>query len=951
MQQFQSLKRLLLFYVLTLLIMLALYYAMLFLTLKNQSQNYTEFVFDTLKYEVNANEVPIETEIKDILTKPFFQDISYQLILMMPSGQTYFYHHTQPLEQKFTNITFPTFTSPSTTADSSFQINNDTLTGNIKLESGHQIYVVLRHQPLNINWLSYRFWLPLMTVVMLFTIALLYILKRRSNWVQLVQYTEELTTTSKEAYVPSPFVKEKATSEFLRLGHALSRISYQLHNHHRRIKTLSQRLEHLVNQAPLPMLMVTRQGQISFFNQRFEQVFTTAFQRDANYSLADFVTGSDKATQQQLQKLSTQRITRMLLVYGLEDKQAYQLHISPWFAAHGQVHGFTVTLNNVDKLIKQTDNLHLQNQQLQLQIKEFNKLRSIIGHELRTPLNAIIGTLELIEVDQYSSRQQEVISMLTQSSQSMLAMLNDMLDMAKIKAGKADIVIEPTDIFKLGQHASDLMIGSARRQGISMLYFFMPECPRYIDTDSNRLRQILLNLLDNAIKFTPSGYVVLIVEPVTYKQMLSISSIQSNEYLTRIIEQQKLATDNRLANTAIDAEKSHQWIRFSIKDTGIGITDTEQQNLFSYFNQANRQISQKFGGTGLGLAISNSFAHLLGGFIQLESEFGKGSNFTLYLPCRVPTYQPIYHFKSSLTHIQLIAVIHQEICATFIERVCAHLSLPVLIYSNLNTKAAQALYAQLEQNAEALTPVLLLDYEYYEANTTLPDNALMATYHAKIESQTQSGDSELGSIIHHLLNTAFFPKILLSMKSERSITSSFLNQFDSFLNKPLDVTLLLSELMRLTKAAQPNTSIHESMVADVINKDMAVAKEDSKETSLVLVVDDNLTNQKITCKLLDKLGYASIVADNGQQALTQLEAYQQRLTLILMDCRMPVMNGLQATQAIRAQGNSIPIVALTANDTEEDREACRLAGMDDFLAKPINKAKLEMVLQNLVATE
>ena len=716
MQQSQSLKRLLLFYVLSLLIMLALYYAMLFLALKNQSQDHSQVVFMTLKHEVSDNAVPIETEIKKILTNPFFQDMSYQLILLMPSGQTYIYRHTQLLEQKFTNVIFPTFNSPSITDDSSFQINNDTLIGNIELESGHQIYVVLRHQPLDINWLSYRFWLPLMTAIMLFTLALLYILKRRANWAQLMQYAEGLTTSSKEAYTPSPFVRAKTTDEFLRLGHGLSRISYQLHNHHRRIKTLSQRLEHLVNQAPLPMLMVTRQDQISFFNQRFEQVFTTAFQREANYSLTDFVIGSDKATQQQLQKLSTQRVTRTLLVYGLEDKQAYQLHITPWFGAHGQVHGFTVLLNNIDKLIKQADALQLQNQQLQLQIKEFHNLRSIIGHELRTPLNAIIGTLELIDMHQYSPKHQEVLMMLTQSSQSMLAMLNDMLDMAKIKAGKADIVIESTDIFKLGQQVSDLMIGSARRQRISMLYFFMPDCPRYINTDSHRLRQILLNLLDNAVKFTPSGYVVLTIEPMTYEQMRCISSINNNTSLTYAINQRKLATDNRLANTSINSKDTHHWIRFSIKDTGIGIADAEQHKLFSYFNQANRQISQKFGGTGLGLAISNSFAHLLGGFIQLNSEFGKGSSFELYLPCEAPTYQPIYHFKSSLTHIQLITVIHHEICATFIQRVCSHLSLPVLIYSNLNTKSAQELYAHLAQNAKELTPVLLLDYEYYEAH-------------------------------------------------------------------------------------------------------------------------------------------------------------------------------------------------------------------------------------------
>ena len=961
MQQFQSLLRLLFFYILTLLIMLALYYVMMFLALKTQSQNHSQVVFMALEHETVEHAVPTEDEIEKILTKPFFQDISYQLILMMPSGQTYVYRQTQPFEQKFTNITFPTFTSPSISGNSSYQINNDTLTGSIKLESGHQIYVVLRHQPLNINWISYQFWLPLMAAIMLFTLALLYMLKRRTNWEQLVLYTESLTTSSKEGYIPPPFVKEKSTPEFLRLGHALSRISYQLHDHHRRIKTLNQRLEHLVNQAPLPMLMVMRQGQISFFNQRFEQVFTTAFQRDSNYSLTDFLTGSDKPTQQLLQKLSTLRVTRNLLVYGLEDKQAYQLHITPWFGAHGQVHGFTVLLNNVDKLVKQTEDLQLQNQQAQLQIKEFTKLRSIIGHELRTPLNAIIGTLELIEASRLTPTQQEVLSMLTQSSQSMLAMLNDMLDMAKIKAGKADIVNEPNDIFKLGQHISDLMVGSARRQGINLLYFFAPDCPRYVSTDGNRLRQIILNLLDNAIKFTTSGYVALIVEPITYEQMCLITSLNSKRTLTSVSRNQSLALDNRLPNTVVDTGAKHQWVRFSVKDTGIGIADSEQHQLFSYFNQANIQISQKFGGTGLGLAISNSFAQLLGGFIQLDSEFGIGSNFALYLPCNAPTYQPIYHFHSSLTHIRLIAVVEQEICATFLQQVCSHLSLPVSIYTNLDNAAAKQLYDQLDHETQQLTPILLLDYEYYETHTSISPNYLGAIHSTKIDSHTKSNVSENGTVINNLLNNTSLPKILLSMKPERSITSSLLDQFDGFLNKPLDIALLLSELMRLTQPAS-NTQVNADMINGIENtieskienkKDLTaeVSITNASVAPLILVVDDNSTNQKITCKLLDRLGYSCMVADNGRQALEQLEARRQQITLILMDCRMPVMDGLQATQVIRAQGNSIPIVALTANNTEDDREACLLAGMDDFLAKPINKDKLQAVLQNLMITK
>ncbi|MGM8910955.1 response regulator [Psychrobacter sp. 1U1] len=952
MQQFQSLKRLLLFYILTLLIMLALYYAMMLSTLKTQSQTHSQVVFAALKHEIINHAVPTETEIENIVTKPFFQDISYQLIFMLPSGQTYVYHHIQPQETEFTSVTFPTLTSTSTTNNSSYQIDNDTLTGRIKLENGHQIYVVLRHQPLNISWISYQFWLPLMTAIMLFSLALLYALKRRTNWEQLIQYTDSLTISSKEAYIPPPFVTEKATPEFLRLGHTLSRISYQLHDHHRRIKILNQRLEHLVNQAPLPMLMVMRQGHISFFNQRFEQVFTTAFQRHNHYSLTDFLTGSDKATQQLLQKLSTLRVTRNLLVYGLEDRQAYQLHITPWFGAHGQVHGFTVILNNIDNLITQADDLHLQNQQLQLQIKEFTKLRSIIGHELRTPLNAIIGTLGLIEAHRLTPRQQEVLSMLTQSSQSMLAMLNDMLDMAKIKAGKADIVNEPTDIFKLGQHVSDLMIGSARRQGINLLYFFMPDSPRYISTDGNRLRQILLNLLDNATKFTSSGYVALVIEPITYEQMRSITSLDNKRTLTTIARNQNLAPDNRLPNTVTNTGAEHQWMRFSVKDTGIGIAESEQDKLFSYFNQANRQISQNFGGTGLGLAISNSFAQLLGGFIQLDSELDVGSNFALYLPCQQPTYQPIYHFHSSLMHIRFIVIVEQDICVTFFQHLCSHLSLPVSIYTDLDDKTAQKLYKQLELEAKTLQPILLLDYEYYETYTHLAP-VTGATDDPSIGNQQRLVNSEQSQVIHKLLNVTSLPKLLLSMKPERSIPSSFLDQFDGFLNKPLDVALLLSELIRLL---QSTTVSHK-------HEDTGKTSESTKKPTMdnntvevasaptILVVDDNLTNQKITCKMLDKLGYPSLVADDGRQALEQLDAQRQQISLILMDCRMPVMDGLQATQVIRSQGNSIPIVALTANNTEEDREACRQAGMDDFLAKPINKDKLKTVLQRLMTTE
>lgn len=213
------------------------------------------------------------------------------------------------------------------------------------------------------------------------------------------------------------------------------------------------------------------------------------------------------------------------------------------------------------------------------------------------------------------------------------------------------------------------------------------------------------------------------------------------------------------------------------------------------------------------------------------------------------------------------------------------------------------------------------------------------------------------------------------MKPQRSIPATLLDDFDGFLSKPLDIARLLSELIRLTLAepnalskpatAEPDNEESNANIttppdatalpltsfisSDTVKKpDNVKSNEILTKPPLILVVDDNLTNQKITCKLLSKLGYSSEVAVDGQQALDKLAAQPQDFALILMDCRMPVMDGWQATQAIRQQGNSISIIALTANNSEEDQEACLAAGMDEFLTKPINKDKLQVMLQRFI---
>ena len=896
--------------------MLLLYYVTMFDGMKKHSEQHSIDTFYALQHSIIEHAAPIDSEIKKILEQPNFDQLSYQLILMMPSGQTYIHHNTRPNESAFSTVAFPTIgTSASSSSDhSSYTVNSNELTGIINLKSGHQIYIVLRHEPFVVDWISYRYWLPLMVAIVLFFMALLYMLNRRTNWEQLLVYTDNLSSRAKESYTPPPFLQKKSTTEFMLLGHALSRVSYQLHNDYRRIKTLTHRLERLVDQAPLPMLMSIRHGQISFYNQRFEQVFTPPTQREQSYELTDFVEGKDEATQILLKTISSLRVTRTLIVYGLENKQAYQLHVTPWFGEHGQVHGFTVIFNNVDEIFHQSEQLQLHNQQLQLQIDESNEAQAFIGRKLRLPLEKIIDSLEPIDPSTLTAQGKKTLNTLIATSQSMLTVLNETLATEEVEVRKTRLSIETVDIYKVSKEVSNLVTQEIRQQGLELIYFFAPDCPRYIETDYIRLHHILLNLLKNAISFTTSGYVALTVDRVSEDKVTRIS----NQHLT---------PNN---DTTMPAQTSY-WIRFSVKDTGATITPERKNQLVNILNQSNHNLVED---SNIGLSDANSFAQLLGGFIELSNTVDKETIFSLYLPYPHTTYQSVYHRCSQLPHIHLIAIINQPLVAEHLQRLCEYLTISVTIYSTLDRATVQQLKNKLKQDEQTVIPVLLLDYEYSESIT--------------LSTHASNKYSEQQEVLNDLVATPSLPKILLSMKLERHIPSTLLGQYDGFLTKPLDASLLLSELLRLTLFARKTLNI---LVKHQYDSSLSFVEDIPKKETLsplILVVEDSPTNQKIACKMLSKLGYRSIVAEDGQQALEKLKSQREEISLILMDCRMPIMDGLQATQVIRSQGDKIPIVALTANNTEEDREACMQVGMDEFLSKPISKKDLESVLQSFI---
>lgn len=973
MQQFQSLQRLLLFYTLTLAVMLSLYYVTIFLDLEAESKQASVEVFNLLQHEFTQHVEPTNPELKKILERPVFQSMSYQLVFIRPSGQTFIHRNIRTNENTLISASFPALHSLSEN-NSHYELNNQYLNGSIKPESGSKIYVLLHHKPLEIDWISYRYWLPLMTAIMFFIIALLYMLNRQTNWQQLIVYTDNLSAKAKEAYLPPPFINKNSTSEFLRLGNALSRISYQLHSNHRRIQTLQHRLERLVEQAPLPMAMIMRHGQISFFNQRFEQVFATLFESDETYKLTDFVSADDEPSQRLLQELSSQRVTRTVIVNGLDNKQAYQLHITPWFSEHGQIHGFTALLNNINELVNQNDYLQQHNQQLQKQLETFNELKPVISHELRAPLNTIIGTLTRVNTASLSSQQNAVLKVLTRSSNAMLLMLNDLLDMDDTELLTSELTDTSLDIYKLGQQVSELALSNARQQGLELLYFFAPDCPRYIHSDNKHLRKILLNLMDNAIDLTTSGFVALTIEAVVSDRTAPIEREGSNLTPLNNVPANNVPANNNPANIISQGDKmdsSHQWIRFRVQSSGAGITAVKPQQLHSDSNETGKHahtlLDKKAIETEFELTSSKSLAHLLGGFIELEisddkSNSNKGSIFNLYLPCRQPVYQPIYHLNQHLTQIHLIAIVNQTLMAENLQRLCQHLSITASIYTAIDMKSVHQLLEKLALDKLTLAPILLMDYEYYEkvkvtvANYSELNYVLTSTHltHKDLAQNHQlEMDPDIKQALKTLLSKEALPKILLSIKSERRLTSSLLYKYDGFLNKPLDSGLFLSELLRLTLPLRQSFERKQSTEVNSISQleqpeNALYDSVDEPVAPLVLVVEDSITNQKITCKILAKLGYRSVIAEDGQQALEKLEQQRQEIMLILMDCRMPVMDGMQATQAIRAQGDDIPIIALTANNTEEDRESCISVGMDDFLSKPVNKNKLQTVLEKFI---
>lgn len=503
-----------------------------------------------------------------------------------------------------------------------------------------------------------------------------------------------------------------------------------------------------------------------------------------------------------------------------------------------------------------------------------------MSHELRTPMNGIIGFTELVLTSDLQTSQREYLQNAARSAYNLLDIINDILDFSKIEAGKFELDNRVFGLGELLEETIELLSIKALEKNIELICHTNPDLPSQFYGDPLRIRQVLINLIGNAIKFTDNGEVA-----VSLQTSGAVYTKNSNQYLP---------------------------VAIAIKDSGIGIEQSKLASIFESFTQADTSTTRKFGGTGLGLTISRQLTALMGGNIDVESEPGKGSVFTLQLSLPVadekPRSQPI--FRAALQQV-LVIDDNSSNCA--------------LLQGIFNWLKVDC--AACQSGPEALKWIQAFNEQGKKLDLIITDHQMPVM-----------DGIELVEEINKIFQGPAQPFIMMLSSLEKDMikTEAEKHGIHQFLSKPVK----LNELLNLLGERFKNTGTQATHHLNV------TSIRQVRERSTVLVAEDNPVNMLLIAEILGKMGLDVLQASNGLEALELTEA--KGPSMIFMDINMPGMDGYTTTARIRESKTGrqhTPIIALTADAMKEDRDRCLAAGMNDFISKPFRLQEIEAVLK------
>ena len=570
--------------------------------------------------------------------------------------------------------------------------------------------------------------------------------------------------------------------------------------------------------------------------------------------------------------------------FGTDGKSIWLLTTKvPLFDKNGQVTGVAGIGRDISHIKKTQEEMQKAREAAEAASRAKSEFLANMSHEIRTPLNGVMGMTDLALDTELTPEQREYLETVKMSGDSLLTVINDILDFSKIEAGKIDLETIDFNLRESLETTLKTLALRADEKGLELLCEVAPEVPEIVRGDSSRLRQIVVNLVGNAIKFTEVGEVAVRVQ--------------------------------------LDAREGSVCVcRFTVADTGIGIPMDKRESIFDPFSQADTSTTRKYGGTGLGLTISTRLVQMMGGKIWVESEMGRGSqfHFTVRLGAaeakeiKLGTLAP----PELLRGVKVLVVDDNRTNCRILEGMLTRWQM-----KPTSVNGGAAALAQLSEARAAgdpynliLTDMHMPDMDGFAFVEQIRKRPELAT--ATIMMLTSAG---------HRGDAARCQELGVS----------------AYLLKPIRQSELREAVARVLGARE-----QDGAIPLITRFSLQDAREPDAYLS-VLLAEDNLVNQRLVVRLLEKRGHRVVVAGTGLEALQALE--KERFDLVLMDVQMPEMDGLEATAAIREKeknsGLRQPVVALTAHAMKGDREKCLAVGMDGYLTKPIRPQELDQLLE------